>query len=108
MPAPQFQNIPVLREANLSLIHTMETHPEFPTQQTHRGGHTFMHGFSARTNAIIESLMNNIPPSVMPATRGNIPIVAPSVMTENQRKELELDAFGRYALTSRLVSSIDL
>ena len=97
MPAtPPSQYLPALHEANQALILAFESHPQFPAQQTQRKGNLFfMHDFAARTNAMLESLLNNTPPPDTPATRGSIPNVAPAAMTEGQRKELQTDAFGR-------------
>jgi hypothetical protein len=45
---------------------------------------------------MIESLLHDTPPPDTPAMHGIIPNVPPAAMTEDQKKELEDDALGRY------------
>ncbi|KAJ4301044.1 hypothetical protein N0V90_003134 [Kalmusia sp. IMI 367209] len=98
------QQLPAIREAIQGLLQAFESHPQFPAQQSQRKGKIyFMHDFASRTNAMFGSLLNNTPPPDTPATRGTIPNVVPSSMTDKQRKELESDAFGRCTMLHTLI-----
>lgn len=92
-------NVANVREANQALIRAFQEHEQFPVQQAQRRGKIyFMHDFASRTNDMLDSILNNTPPPDTPATRGSIPNVAPSSMTEDQKKELEMDALGRLTM----------
>jgi hypothetical protein len=90
------QRLPAIRDANVALVRAFEAHSAYPSQSTQRSGKIFfMWDFASRTNAMLESILNNYPPPDTPATRDSVPNVPPARMSEKQKKELVADAVGR-------------
>jgi hypothetical protein len=75
------ERLPAIRDANLALIRAFEAHPVYASQSTQRSGKIyFMWDFAQRTNAMLESVLQNPPPASM---------------SKGQKNELAMDAVGR-------------
>lgn len=95
-PSSAAELLPEIRAANNSLIQAFEAHPQFAPQHSRRQGKIyFMWDFAKRTSAMFDSILQDLPPPDTPATRGSIPNVPPSSMSQRQKKELRDDAVGR-------------
>lgn len=95
MPTP-IEKLPEIRTANQSLIDAFAVHPGLPAQARALKGKLFcLWDFANRTNAMIESVLNNTVPPDTPGMRGKVPQVPTGEMTEAQRSSLVEDAVSR-------------
>lgn len=101
MPTPPgaLTRLPQVKESNKNLLSALESHPAFPQQQQARSGKVyFMHDFANRTDAMLDSILNDTVAPDTPAGRGSVPQAKPSSMSASQRDELKSDAVGRCLL----------
>ncbi|KAJ8107821.1 hypothetical protein OPT61_g8596 [Boeremia exigua] len=106
-PAADPNSLAQIRDSNKTLLSALEAHQAFPQQQRARSGKVyFMHDFASRTDAMFDSILNDVPAPDTPATRGSVPQAKPSTMTQSQRDELKSDVVGRCAMLHSMITDI--
>ncbi|KAF9692447.1 hypothetical protein EKO04_009609 [Ascochyta lentis] len=104
-PPGALSQLPQIQSSNKALLSALESHPAFPAQQQARSGKIyFMHDFAARTDAMLDSILNDAPAPDTPATRASVPQARPSTMTAGQRDELKSDAVGRCMMLHSMIT----